>query len=77
MRLRSLSLFVVFHAVSDGSSYSNIEAIVNLNLLSAMTAALVRSMNDDLLNKLVHYLRRKLCDMLILLYCFDESCHIG
>ena len=67
MRLRSLSLFVVLHTVSNGSRYGNIKAIVNLDLLSTMPAALVRSVNYDLLNKFVHDLRRQLRDMLILL----------
>lgn len=50
---------------------------MNLNLLSTMPAALVWSVNDDLLNKFVHDLRRQLGDMLMLLYCSDESSHIG
>ena len=50
---------------------------MNLNLLSTMPAALVRSVNDDLLNKFVHDLRCQLGDMLMLLYCSDESSHIG
>ena len=51
MRLCSLSLFVVLHAVSNGSRYGNIETIVYLDLLCAVTAALVRSVNDDLLDQ--------------------------
>jgi len=43
MRLCSLSLFVVLHTVSNGSRYGNIEAVVNFNLLSAMTATLINS----------------------------------
>ena len=77
MRLCSLSLFVVLHTVSNGSRYGNIKTIVNLNLLSAMTTAFIRSVNDDLLDKLMHDLRGKLRDMLILLYRPDECCHIG
>ena len=47
MRLRSLSLFVVLHTVSDRSRYCDIEAIINVDLLCAVTAALIRSMNND------------------------------
>ena len=50
MRLRSLSLFVVLHTVSNSSRYGNIEAIMNLDLLSAMPAALVGSVNNYLLD---------------------------
>ena len=50
---------------------------MNLDLLSTMTAALVRSVNHDLLDKFVHDLRSKLRDMLILLYCLNECSYIG
>ena len=63
MRLRSLSLFVVLHTVSNGSSYGNIEAIMDLDLLSTMSAALIGSVNDNLFDKLVHNLRGKFRDM--------------
>ena len=66
MRLRSLSLFVVLHTVSSGSRYGNIEAIVYFNLLCAMTAALVGSVDNDFLDKLMHDIRSKLRDTLIL-----------
>ena len=68
MRLCSLSLFVVLHTVSNGSRYGNIEAIVDLNFLRALHNALVRGVDDDLLDKLMHDLRRKLRDMIILLF---------
>ena len=77
MRLRSLSLFVVLHTVSDRSRYCDIEAIINVDLLCAVTAALIRSMNNDFFDKLMHDLRSKLRDTLILLHHADECGHIG
>ena len=77
MRLCSLSLFVVLHTVSDRSRYCDIEAIINVDLLSTMPTALMGSVNNDLLDKLMHDLRGKLRDMLILLYYSDESSCIG
>jgi len=68
MRLCSLSLFVVLHTISNGSRYGNIEAIVYIYLLSAMTTALIGSVYDNLTDKLMHDLRCKFSDMLILLY---------
>ncbi len=52
MRVRILSLFVVLHTVSDSSCNCNVETIVDLDLLSTMPTALVRSVNDDLFNQL-------------------------
>ncbi len=75
-RLRSLSLFFVLHTVSNSSSYGNIKAIVNLDLLGTMPAALIRSVNNDLLDKLVHDLGCQFRDMLILLNRLNESGHI-
>ena len=66
MRLRSLSLFVVLHTVSDRSRYCDIEAIINVDLLSAMPTALVGSVDNDFLDKLMHDIRSKLRDTLIL-----------
>ena len=77
MRLRSLSLFVVLHTVSDRSRYCDIEAIINVDLLCAVTAALIRSMNNDFFDKLMHDLRSKLRDTLILLHHADECGHIS
>ena len=77
MRLHSLSLFVVLHTVSNSSRYGNVETVVDLDLLRAMPAALVRSVNNDLLDKLMHDLRCQICDMLILLHHADECGHIG
>ena len=57
MRLRSLSFFVVLHTVSNGSRYCDIEAIINVDLLCAVTSALIGGMNGDLLDKFVHDLR--------------------
>ena len=48
---------------------------MNLDLLRAMPAALVGSMNNDLLDQLMHDLRGKLRNMLIFLYCPDKSSH--
>ena len=42
-----------------------------------MTAAFVGSVYDNLVDKLIHDLRRKLSDMFILMYCLDKSSHIG
>ena len=42
-----------------------------------MSTALVRGMDNDLLDKLMHDLRSKLRDMLILLHNADECGHIG
>ncbi len=63
MWLRSLSLFVVLFAVSNGGRYCNIKTIVNLDELSAVSTTLIRCMNDDFFNKLVHNLRCKLCQI--------------
>ena len=69
--------FVVLHTVSDSIRYGNVETIMDLDFLRAMTAALVRSMNNDLLDQLMHDLRCQLRNMLILLYHLNEGVHIG
>ena len=50
---------------------------MDLDFLRSMPVALVRSVNDGLLDQLMHDLRCQLHDMLILLYSLDECSHIG
>ena len=40
MRSRNLSLVITFHTVSSGSRYGNIEVIVYLDMLCAITVVL-------------------------------------
>ena len=74
MRLRSLSLFVVLHTVSNGSRYGNIEAIAYLDFLSTIPTALVRSMNNYLTDKLVqnhralHFMSVRCSDFIEVIY---------
>ena len=60
--LRSLSLFVVNHTVSDSSCNRNIEAKANINLLCSVSAGLVRGVYDNLFNKFVHNFGSELWD---------------
>ena len=75
--LRSLSFFVVFSAVSNGSRNCNAETEVYLDLLSTIPSAVIRSMNNYLLNKLMHDLRSKLIDMVVLMNYIDKRVHIS